>query len=471
MVLARTHMNDRAKAGSIEEAISGTLDRCERSQSDLNAFARIDRDGALATARKLDAGEQSGPLAGIPISVKDILNVSGLPTNWGSRLMQDAAPAVADTVAVARLRAAGAVIIGKSTTTEFAHTMMGSSPLTGLTVNPWNANITCGGSSCGGGVSVAAGLVRIALTTDAGASTRLPAACTGVLGLKPTLGRIPHDLVPEGFANFIHLGAITRNVSDMALALETMAGPTLSDPHSLAVPPVDISRINARAGDPAGKRIGLIMRTGNARISRTMSDTIRRVASNFEKFGASVSEIEWTIDNPEPTWRILQQSNWAARLGKQIDEVESKIEPSLAEGVRTGLSYSGPDLQGALNRRTTIFRHVQKLFEDFDFLLTPVMSREPLDAMHKPLEPISIDGEAVGDMRREWTPYLNLFDLSGHPAISVPTAISDSGVPLAFQLVAPWYEEAGLLAAVAFYEQQHPWPLPDAVREVENSKS
>ena len=189
---------------------------------------------------------------------------------------------------------------------------------------------------------------------------------------------------------------------------------------------------------------------------------MRRVADTFEGFGASVSEIDWTIDNPEPTWRILQQSNWAARLGKTIDEVADRIEPSLAEGVRTGLSYSGQDLQGALNRRTAIFRHVQKLFEGRDFLLTPVMSREPLDAMHKPLDPISIDGETVGDMRREWTPYLNLFDLSGHPAISVPAGLSDSGVPLAFQLVAPWYEEAGLLAAVAFYEQHHPWPLLDA---------
>jgi aspartyl-tRNA(Asn)/glutamyl-tRNA(Gln) amidotransferase subunit A len=454
--------NIRVKNESIEETISDTLDRCERSQSDLNAFVRIDREGALATARKLDAGESSGKLAGIPISVKDILNVGGLPTHWGSRLMQDAAPAAADTVAVARLRAGGAVIIGKSTTTEFAHTMMGSSPLTGLTVNPWNADITCGGSSCGGGVSVAAGLVRMALTTDAGASTRLPAACTGVLGLKPTLGRIPHDLVPEGFANFIHLGAITRNVADMALALETMAGPTPSDPHSLAVPPIDASKINVQAGNLAGKRIGLLMQVGNARISRQMKDTIQRVAKTFESRGASVSNIDWTIDNPEPTWRILQQSNWAARLGKTIDEVESKIEPSLTEGVRIGLSYSGQDLQGALNRRTAIFRHVQKLFERFDFLLTPVMSREPLDALHKPLDPISIDGEVVGDMRREWTPYLNLFDLSGHPAISVPAGLSDNGFPLAFQLVAPWYEEAKLLAAVAFYEQQHPWPLPDA---------
>jgi aspartyl-tRNA(Asn)/glutamyl-tRNA(Gln) amidotransferase subunit A len=340
--------------------------------------------------------------------------------------------------------------------------MMGSSPLTGLTTNPWNPEATCGGSSCGGGVSVAAGLVRVALTTDAGASTRLPAACTGVLGLKPTLGRIPHDLVPEGFSNFIHLGVITRNVADMALALKTIAGPAPSDPHSLGLPRFDASRISAQAGNLTGKRIGLIMQVGNARVGRAMTETIRRVAKTLNGYGASVTEIEWTMDNPEPTWRILQQSNWAARLGKIIDDVEDKIEPSLTEGVRAGLSCSGQDLQGALNKRTALFRHVQKLFDGFDFLLTPVMSCEPLDALHKPLDSISIDGEAVGDMRREWTPYLNLFDLTGHPAISVPAGFSDSGVPLAFQLIAPWYEEAKLLGAVAFHEQRNPWRLLDA---------
>ena len=147
----------KAETSNVEQAIADTLDRCEHSQKSLNAFVRIDREGALAAARDIDAESTSAaPLAGVPISVKDILNVVGLPTNWGSRLMQDAAPATADTIAVARLRKAGAIVIGKSTTTEFAHTMMGSSPLTGLTVNPWNASVTCGGSSCGGGVSVAA---------------------------------------------------------------------------------------------------------------------------------------------------------------------------------------------------------------------------------------------------------------------------------------------------------------------------
>jgi len=150
----------------------------------------------------------------------------------------------------------------------------------------------------------------------------------------------------------LSLSDCARNVADMVLALGTMAGATSSDPHSLGVPPIDTSRISARAGDLAGERIGLVMQTGNARISGGMKSTIRRVAGIFEGFGASVSDIDWTMDNPEPTWRILQQSNWAARLGKTIDEVESKIEPSLTEGVRIGLSYSGQDLQGALNRRT-----------------------------------------------------------------------------------------------------------------------
>jgi aspartyl-tRNA(Asn)/glutamyl-tRNA(Gln) amidotransferase subunit A len=153
--------------------------------------------------------------------------------------MADAKPAAADIAAVACLRAAGAIIIGKTTTTEFAHSPLGTSPLTGVTRNPWAPELTCGGSSAGAGVAVAAGLTPIALATDAGCSTRLPAACTGIYGLKPTLGRIPHDRVPEAFGNFIHLGLLAAHVGDLALALDAVAGPHRSDPHSLQHPMPD----------------------------------------------------------------------------------------------------------------------------------------------------------------------------------------------------------------------------------------
>ena len=151
-----------------------------------------------------------GPLAGVPVSVKDILDVAGMPTRWGSPLMAEAAPAKADIAAVARLRAAGGVVIGKTTTTEFAHPCSAPRRSPASTRNPWAPALTCGGSSAGAGVSVATGSVPLALATDAGCSTRLPAACTGIYGLKATLGAAPHDRVPEAFANFIHLGLLAE---------------------------------------------------------------------------------------------------------------------------------------------------------------------------------------------------------------------------------------------------------------------
>ncbi|SMF48791.1 aspartyl-tRNA(Asn)/glutamyl-tRNA(Gln) amidotransferase subunit A [Tistlia consotensis] len=451
--------------------VAGFLQRARGSQASLNAFAALREADALAEAEAADRaaaeGRSLGPLHGVPVSVKDILNVAGLPTRWGSRTLAEAAPAPADSLGVARLRAAGAIVLGKTTTSEFAHSMMGRSPLTGTTRNPWDAAVTCGGSSAGAGVSVAAGLSTLALATDAGCSVRLPAACTGVVGLKPTLGLVPHNGVPEGFANFIHLGLMARSVAEVALFLDVVAGPQRDDPHSLAVPaPRALAAVEA-GGDLAGRRLLCRPRMGNRRLSAEMTAVLDEAVERFRALGAEVVVDESEIDNPEPVWRILQQSNWAQRLGARIGELEGRIDDSLVAGVREGLGYSGPELQRALYARTAIFRAYQAWFDDFDLLLTPVMARRSLDADHPVLAPVEIDGEAVGDMRREWTPYLNAFDLSGHPAISLPAGRLDGRLPVGIQLVGRWYADGELLRAAAAYEGLLDWtrdwpPVADA---------
>jgi aspartyl-tRNA(Asn)/glutamyl-tRNA(Gln) amidotransferase subunit A len=454
---------EEAGAGrlSARESIAGFLDRARAAQADLNAFATLCDEEAMAAAEAADRaaseGRSLGPLHGVPVSVKDILNVKGLPTRWGSRLMADAEPAPADSVAVARLRAAGAIVVGKTTTSEFAHAMMGRSPLTGTTLNPWDASVTCGGSSAGAGVSVAAGLASLALATDAGASVRLPAACTGVVGLKPTLGLVPHNGVPEGFANFIHLGLMARSVAEVALFLDVVAGPQRDDPHSLAVPaPAALAAVQA-GGDLSGQRILCRPLMGNAALSSEMRAVLDEAAERFRSLGAEVVLDESEIDNPEPVWRVLQQSNWAARLGARIDEVEGRIDDSLAAGVREGLGYSGQELLRALYARTRIFRAYQAWFETFDFVLTPVAARRSLAADHPVMAPVEIDGRSVGDMRREWTPYLNAFDLSGHPAVSLPAGRFEGRVPVGIQLVGRWYGDGELLRAAAAYETLADW--------------
>lgn len=447
-------------AGAVSAAVEQRLADATAGQTALNAFSVIDEHGARAAAAKLDAeardGAPPGTLRGVVVGVKDILDVAGLPTRWGSRLMTSAQAAGTDATSVARARAAGAVILGKTTTTEFAHSMMGRSPTNGLTLNPWNPAVTCGGSSAGAGVAVAAGLVDLSIATDAGASTRLPAACTGVFGLKPTLGRVPHDQVPEGFANFIHIGLLTRTVAELATALDTVSGPSAPDPHSLGVPPAATARAVAEERDLKGVRIACLLRAGNARVSREVEALTRETADHFAALGATVAFIDPELDNPEPAWRVLQQSNWASRFGARIAEIEGDIDASFATGIREGQAYTGPQLQAALVRRTAFFRQIQKLFGEADFLLTPAASRSALAADHPPLQPIEIDGEVVGDMRREWTPYLSLFDLTGHPALSIPAGFAADGSPLGMQLVARWYEEDALLATAACFERRHP---------------
>jgi aspartyl-tRNA(Asn)/glutamyl-tRNA(Gln) amidotransferase subunit A len=446
----------RARRRDPRNTIRAALERIEQRQRDLNAFATVDAAGATeradAIASAIVQGRDPGPLAGVPVSVKDILDVAGLPTRWGSPLMADAQPAKADVAAVARLRAAGAVIVGKTTTSEFAHSPLGVSPLTGVTRNPWVPALTCGGSSAGAGVAVAGGMTPIALATDAGCSTRLPAACTGVFGLKPTLGRAPHDRVPEAFANFIHLGLLAASVRDLGLALDVVAGPHPNDPHSLFQPKPGADA-TSRPAVLQGARIVLWTTVGNARVAEEVRAATQAAARVLETLGARVSEEPYPFANPDPAWRTLQQSNWAARFAAATPQDREKLSPSLLAGIDAGLGYRGLDLQRALIKRTELYRGIQAVFaERADFILTPCASAPPVAAEHDLAAPLVIDGVEVGDLRAEWTPYLSLFDLTGHPAIAMPAGFAASGAPFGVQLVAGWGRDALLLAAAAEYE-------------------
>jgi aspartyl-tRNA(Asn)/glutamyl-tRNA(Gln) amidotransferase subunit A len=450
--LAREHRGGQRDPRATVRAI---LQRVHVLQ-ELNAFAAIDDEGANARAAELaDAiacGKDTGPLAGVPVCVKDILDVAGLPTRWGSRLMAQAPPAKSDIAAVARLRAAGAVVIGKTTTTEFAHSPLGFSPLTGLTRNPWapGAHLWRLVRRRRGGCRT--GLSSLSLATDAGCSTRLPAACTGVFGIKPTLGTAPHDRVPEAFANFIHLGLQARTVTDLAVGLDVIAGACPVDPHSLTrAKPNAVAALVQNTVE--GARALLWMRTGNLHVADEIIAATRKAAAVLASLGARVTEEACPIENPDPVWRILQQSNWAARFAALKPEDRSKLSPTLNAGIEAGLAYRGLDLQRALIKRTELFRAVQTVFQNFDFILTPCVSAPPVAADHDLAAPLIIDGKEAGDLRTEWTPYLSLFDLTGHPAIAMPAGLAANGAPLGVQLVAPWAHDAALLAAAAAYER------------------
>lgn len=449
----------RTRKASSLEATREIISRAEASQPTLNAFITLCKDEALAAARTADAavarGEAVGPLHGVPVSVKDIINTAGIRTTWASRTMASNVPD-ADAVAVKRLRDAGAIIIGKTTTSEFAHKLLTDAPLFGVTRNPWGLDFTPGGSSGGSAVAVAAGLGPLSLATDAGASTRLPAACTGIVGMKPTLGVIPHNQVPDGFNNFIHLGVMARTVRDAALMLDVLGGAHPSDPHSLGVAPVSAAAGLAH-GDMKGLRIAWRPLVGNTLLDEEVRKACEASLEVFRSLGCTVDLLDDAIENAEPAWRILQQSNWAARFFARIDEVAPKLDPSFVEGIRAGGAYSGQQLLQATYKRTQHFRTVQGWFAKYDLVLTPTMSRPPLSVDHKALAPITINGQDAGDMRQSWVPYLNMFDLTGHPAVSVPCGWSKDGLPLGLQIVGPWYADAKVLKAAAALETAQPW--------------
>jgi aspartyl-tRNA(Asn)/glutamyl-tRNA(Gln) amidotransferase subunit A len=232
------------------EAVRAALAGIERAQPALNAFITVCADQALAAARDAEAavmrGDPLGPLHGVPFSVKDLINTAGVRTTYGSLIFEQHVPA-ADAVAVARLKAGGAILIGKTTTPEFGQKGLTEAPLFGRTRNAWRADRTCGGSSGGAAVALACGLGALAVGTDGGGSTRIPAACNGVVGVQAEPGVVPHDRAEDAFGNISYITPMARTVADTALMLDVMAGPHAADPHTLNRPREYLAAVRAKA--------------------------------------------------------------------------------------------------------------------------------------------------------------------------------------------------------------------------------
>src|SRR5205807_4682852 len=271
------------------EIVDIALDRIERTQPTLNAFITVCADNARAAAHAAEAavmrGDALGPLHGVPFAVKDLVNTKGVRTTFGSVALAGNVPA-ADSPAVARLKTAGAILVGKTTTPEFGHKCFTEAPLFGRTANPWDLSRTPGGSSGGAAAAVAAGLVPIGVGTDGGGSSRIPAACCGGVGFKQTLGLVPHDLTPDGFGNQSHMTPMTRTIMDTALMLQAMAGPHRCDPHSLGLAVPDFVAAARADGGLKGVRIAWRPLLGNTILSREVRDACEQALAVFAELGA-----------------------------------------------------------------------------------------------------------------------------------------------------------------------------------------
>src|SRR5438067_5343413 len=306
-----------ARKMSPVEAMDAVLERVERAQPALNAFITVCDEAARAAAKAAEAavmrGDALGPLHGVPFAVKDLVNTVGVRTTFGSVALAFNVPA-ADSPAVARLKAAGAILVGKTTTPEFGHKCFTEAPLFGRTANPWDLARTCGRSSGGAAAAVAAGLGPIGIGTDGGGSSRIPAACCGGVGFKQTLGLVPHDLTPDGFGNQSHITPMTRTVIDTALMLQAMAGPDPCDPHSLGLPVPDFVAAARPEGDLKGVRIGWRPLLGNTMLARKVRQACESALTAFAELGAIVEPANFgpgdNFQSTEPIWLVLTQSFW-----------------------------------------------------------------------------------------------------------------------------------------------------------------
>src|SRR4051812_13193716 len=296
---------DRKEVSPVE-LVSAVLARAEALQLELNCFITICGDKALAAAReaerKVMAGEPLGLLHGIPVTVKDIVNTKGIKTTFGAVPYKDNVPAE-DAVAVARLRAEGAILIGKTTTPEFGSKCLTDSPLFGRTRNAWSAERSSGGSSGGAAVAVASGIAPLAIATDGGGSTRIPAACNGVVGLKQSNGVIPHSQALDVFGNQTYVTPMTRTVADTALMMQAMAGPDDSDPWSVGLSDLDFVNGSLPRGDLKGRRVLYCLAPPGRPVAADVAASFRAALTTLERLGAEVEEMSGEGFDIEPIWR------------------------------------------------------------------------------------------------------------------------------------------------------------------------
>ena len=450
-----------ARSASPVEIVEAVLSRIERLQPVLNCFITVCADEARAAARESAHRVANTPrseplrlLEGIPFTAKDLIDTAGVRTTFGSLINQHNVPQ-SDAAAIARLKAAGAILVGKTTTPEYGHKAFTDAPLFGRTRNAWSAEHSCAGSSGGAAAAVASGLAPLALATDGGGSTRIPAAANGVVGIKQTIGVIPHSQAPDLFGGYTYVTPTTRTVADTALMMQAMAGQFAGDPWSFA--PLDDYAVVAARERLDGIRIALLPRLGNSVVSREVLAALGRSAQLLSAAGAILEPLEEVFEPIEPLWRVINHSTWRARFAALVEKHRDIMTPTLVRQVDEAQAFSAMDFQLAAFKRGALFRTVQGWLERYDALLMPTLARTALPIENNLFDPIDIDGRMLPEVRAAWFPYTMPFNLTGHPAITLPVGLASDGLPLAVQLVGRFRRDADLLALAATLEARCGW--------------
>ncbi|WP_163850837.1 amidase [Pseudooceanicola aestuarii] len=434
------------------EVAQAALNRAEAAQPVLNAFCVLDPDAALADARAAEQryaqGAPLSPVDGVPTTLKDLVLTRSWPTRRGSRTIPEAGPWDQDGPATARLREGGAVLLGKTTTPEFAFKPITTSPLTGITRNPWNPALTPGGSSGGAGASVAVGAGTLALGTDAGGSIRIPSSFCGVFGLKPSGGRVP-TWPPTPLASLVSFGPMTRCVDDAARMLTLLARPDLRD--VTALPPESTAYHQRLDADPAGWRIAFSPDMGIARVDPEVATLAARAAAVFADLGARVEQVEQVMDDPEPLMTRLRRG-YTAHAFRHMGPADFAImDPDIVAEIETSRSADLMQHLDAEMDRLALMRHMAEFHTRHDLLITPTLTLPPFSAeVERP------DGES----RYSWTRLCIAFNLTRQPAASIPCGMTRDGRPVGLQIVGPYGADLRVLQAARAFEAAQPWSGP-----------
>lgn len=443
----------RTKKLSPVEYMRALLDRITTLEPKVNAFAYLAADQAMAGARKAEAalmtGERLGRLHGVPATIKDLAITKGMPTQSGSKIFAGHQP-TEDTPVVPRLQDEGAIILGKTTTSEFGWTGVSRSPLTGITSNPWKFGYNAGASSAGAGAASAAGFGPLHQGSDGAGSIRMPSHFCGVFGLKPSFGRVPYYPVGTGDLTS-HMGPMTRTVADSALMLEVMAGPHPLDYTTLEAGPANyLARLHEGI---KGKRVAYSPDLGLARVDPEVAALVKAAVARFTDLGAIVEEVPtpWAKEGPE-----LIRFFWSAhmtRLQPHLAKWEAEMDPGLVACIKDSADVTVAQYQAMRERKMVYIANIQRFFENWDFLLTPSVSVAAFPA--EKLMPDHWPHHAWDWV--SWAEFSYPFNMSWNPAASVPCGFTSDGLPVGLQIVGKRFDDLGVFQASAAFEQAQPW--------------
>lgn len=444
----------RSKQVSCVEVMTAHLDQIDRVNPGVNAIVTLDAERALAGARAADAriaaGEDLGPLHGLPVAHKDLVSTAGMRTTFGSKLFETHVPQRNDLI-VDRIQHAGAISIGKTNTPEFGAGSQTFNEVFGATRNPYDTDKTCGGSSGGAAVALACGMLPIADGSDMGGSLRNPASFCNVVGLRPSPGRVPDHPTDQAWQDLSVLGPMARNVGDAALLLSVIAGP---DPRS----PIAISEPGERFADSLerdfrGVRIAWSRDLGGLPIDPRVTAVLEAQRGVFEALGCELVDAEPDFSDADEIFGTLRAWSFSLRFAALAAQEKQLLKDTILWNIEQGQRLSAADVGRAQIQRTRLYHRVRRFMERYEFMALPVSQVPPFDVEVDWVRTIA--GQPM-ETYIDWMKSCYFITLTGHPAISVPCGFTNEGLPVGVQIVGRHRDDWGVLQLAAAFETAHP---------------